>query len=174
MGLEAARHFVRLHAAKVVLAVRSVEKGLKAAADIAKSTDRVGVVEVWELDLEKYDSVKAFAARVMGLERVDVLVANAAVFMFEWSVAKGTESELTMVVNVVSQFLLAMMVSFKLSGYRDGGWGLTDFVATDLAEDEGDGGQDGECREGCVHWIVYALDDQISREEGGEYSGRVG
>ncbi|KAK0641835.1 putative short-chain dehydrogenase/reductase family protein [Cercophora newfieldiana] len=112
MGLEAARHFVRLDAAKVILAVRSVEKGQKAAADIVNSTGRKGVVEVWELDLARFDSVKAFAQRALALERLDVLVANAGIFMFDWSEAEGSEATVT--VNVVSHMLLVMLVLPKM------------------------------------------------------------
>src|ERR1041384_6462603 len=67
MGLEAARHFVRLDAAKVILAVRDMLKGQAAAKDIVASTERHGVVEVWELDLASYQSVEAFAQRALTL-----------------------------------------------------------------------------------------------------------
>ena len=67
MGLEASRHFTRLNAGKVILAVRSPSKGLAAKQSIEASTKRLSVVEVWDLDLTSYDSVKAFAARVNGL-----------------------------------------------------------------------------------------------------------
>lgn len=77
LGYEAAKHFVRLGAAKVILAVRSPEKGEEARKTIETSEKRSGVVEVWALDLASYDSVKAFAKRVAGLERVDVVVENA-------------------------------------------------------------------------------------------------
>src|SRR5438045_5791845 len=69
LGLEAARHFVRLNAAKVILAVRSVEKGEAAKRDILQTTRRtVDCIEVWPLDLARYDSVKQFVARAQGLE----------------------------------------------------------------------------------------------------------
>ncbi|KAK4447011.1 hypothetical protein QBC34DRAFT_468810 [Podospora aff. communis PSN243] len=106
MGLEAARHFVRLDAAKVILAVRSLEKGRKAAEDIAASTGRKGVVEVWELDLASYASVMKLVERIRTLERLDVIVANAGVFLFEFEEAE--ESERTVTVNVVSSMLLVM------------------------------------------------------------------
>ena len=112
MGLEAARHFVRLDAAKVILAVRSLEKGRQAAQDIVASTGREGVVEVWELDLARYSSVEAFARRALGLERLDIVVANAGIFLFEWSVAEGSETTVT--VNVVSHMLLVMLVLPKM------------------------------------------------------------
>ncbi|KAL8846964.1 MAG: hypothetical protein Q9221_007977 [Calogaya cf. arnoldii] len=58
LGLEAARHYVRLGAAKVILAVRSLEIGAAAKESLEETENRVGVVEVWHLDLSSYDFVK--------------------------------------------------------------------------------------------------------------------
>ena len=80
LGYEAAKHFVRLGAEQVILAVRSLEKGKAAAATIESEERRSGVVDVWELDLGNYDSVKKFAKRVDGLKRVDVVLENAGEF----------------------------------------------------------------------------------------------
>lgn len=79
LGLEASRHFTRLNAAKVILAVRNVEKGQQAKQSIEQATQRHGVVEVWPLDLSSYESTKQFAHRVEGLERLDALVENAGI-----------------------------------------------------------------------------------------------
>lgn len=81
LGKEAARHFVRLNAKKVIIACRSTEKGEAAKRDIEESTKRSGVVEVWQLDLQSYDSVKAFAKRAESLERLDAIVENAGICM---------------------------------------------------------------------------------------------
>lgn len=112
MGLEAARHFVRLDAAKVILAVRSLAKGQAAVDDITATTERPGVTEAWELDLASYASVEAFARRANALPRLDVVVANAGVFMFKFERAEG--DELTVTVNVISHMLLALLVLPKL------------------------------------------------------------
>lgn len=112
MGLEAARHLVRLDAAKVILAVRSVSKGEAAAQSISASTGREGVVEVWELDLASYQSVEAFAQRVQGLPRLDAVVANAGIYFFDFETAEDNEATIT--VNVVSHMLLALLLLPKL------------------------------------------------------------
>jgi retinol dehydrogenase 12 len=112
MGLEAARHFVRLNASKVILAVRTASKGLAAKKSIEATTKRLNVVEVWDLDLTSYASVKAFAEKVNGLERLDVVVENAAVFKFDRELKEGNESTVT--VNVISTFLLGLLVLPKL------------------------------------------------------------
>ena len=112
LGLEAARHFTRLDAAKVILAVRSLSKGEAAKESIETSTKRKGVVEVWHLDLGSYESVKEFAKKAEGLERLDAVVENAGVARNEWSVLEDNESTIT--TNVVSTFLLGLLLLPKL------------------------------------------------------------
>lgn len=108
LGKEAARHFVRLGAKQVILGVRSIEKGKVAQQDIEETTKRVGVMEVWELDLTSYESVKAFCARAEKLPRLDAVVENAAVAVPYFEMAEG--NELTITVNVISTFLMALLL----------------------------------------------------------------
>jgi retinol dehydrogenase-12 len=77
LGLEAARHFVRLDAKKVILAVRTPSKGEEAKKSIEASEKCKGIVEVWELDHASYSSVIAFAAKAEALKQLDVAVLNA-------------------------------------------------------------------------------------------------
>ena len=112
LGLEAARWFVTLDAAKVILAVRSLEKGEIAKADIEASTLRKNVVEVWELDLSSYSSVKANAAKLSKLERLDVVLENAGIVTFKWRLFEENESSIT--TNVVSPLLHGLLVLPKL------------------------------------------------------------
>lgn len=114
LGKEAARHFTRLGAAKVILAVRNIKAGEEAKADI-ESTTQCGpdTVEVWWLDLADYTSVKAFAARASkDLDRIDMLCENAGIMTARRKMAEGHESTIT--VNVISTFLLALLMLPKL------------------------------------------------------------
>lgn len=108
LGLEAARHFVRLDAARVILAVRSLKKGEEAKASIEATTNRKNVVKVWQIDMSNYDSVKAFAVKCSSLERLDVVVANAGVLKNTYEAAEGTE--ITIAVNVIGTFLLVLNI----------------------------------------------------------------
>lgn len=99
---------VRLNAAKVILACRSAGRGEAAKKDIEETTGRTGVVEVWQLDLSSFESVRQFAARVDKLERLDVLLNNASFMSTQWQVVEGREAQLT--VNVISTLLLTVMV----------------------------------------------------------------
>lgn len=114
LGKETARHFARLGAAKVILAVRNTKAGEDAKAYIETATQCApGTVEVWPLDLGSYASVKAFARRASaGLDRVDVLCENAGIAAGSKRVVEGHESTIT--VNVISTFLLALLMLPKL------------------------------------------------------------
>lgn len=115
LGLEAARHFTALGAAKVILAVRNAEKGQTAKNSIEESTNTKGkgIIEVWPLDLSNYASVKAFAQRASSeLERLDVLLENAGIATPEYNVTEDNEATIT--VNVISTYLLALLLLPKL------------------------------------------------------------
>jgi NAD(P)-dependent dehydrogenase (short-subunit alcohol dehydrogenase family) len=114
LGKESARHIARLGAAKLILAVRSLEKGEAAKADIEKTTGcGKNVIKVWHLDMASYSSVLKFAERAeRDLERIDVLLANAAIATGQFVLAEGNESTLT--VNVVSTLLLVLALLPKM------------------------------------------------------------
>ncbi len=113
LGKEAATHFVRLGATKVILAVRldpqDEPSGETAKADIEAATGSRGVVEVYELDYSRYASVLAFGAEMeTRLERLDAVVLNAGIATETFAVVEDNESSIT--VNVVSTVLLAVLL----------------------------------------------------------------
>ena len=113
LGLDAAQHFVRLNAAKVILAVRTESKGEDAKRTIINALGADSSrVEVWKLDMSSDQSVKNFADRVNQLDRLDAVVENAGVMSTEWKMLEGDESHIK--VNVNSTVLLALLVLPKL------------------------------------------------------------
>lgn len=113
LGLEAARHFTRLNASKVILCCRNIDKGNAAKKSIEESTQRTGVVEVWQLDLGSYESVKQLVHRAQSLPRLDAVVENAGVAgSKKWEVMEDNEAQIT--VNVISTFLLGVLILPKL------------------------------------------------------------
>ena len=113
LGKEAARHFTRLGASKVILAVRNSQAGEEAKKDIETSTKcGADILEVWTLDLLSYESCKSFADRASKLPRLDVLLENAGVAGYKWSLAGVHERMIA--VNVISTFYLAMLMLPKL------------------------------------------------------------
>lgn len=87
LGKEAARHYCRLGASKVVLAVRNLDKGHDAKHDIEHTTGcGHGVIEVWKLDMASYANVQKFVRRIdKDLDRIDIFHANAGVANSEYS-----------------------------------------------------------------------------------------
>src|SRR5277367_3167886 len=104
LGLEGAKRFYAMNPARLILAVRNVSKGQGAKNALLgigeKHAGFGGVrgqtsVEVWELDLTSFESVRQFAKKCeTELERLDVLLENAALRCTQWSVTKdGWETE---------------------------------------------------------------------------------
>ncbi|KAG8761684.1 hypothetical protein FRC14_000068 [Serendipita sp. 396] len=117
LGFEAAKMFYEMNPERLILAVRSVSKGEDAkrqlesnvrSSDVSSSRPKV---DVWEIDMASFESVKAFANRCKTeLKRIDVFLANAAVTKVDWTVtADGWETGLQ--TNVLSTFLLATLVA---------------------------------------------------------------
>ncbi|KAK4119570.1 NAD(P)-binding protein [Parathielavia appendiculata] len=113
LGKEAARHYARLGASKLILAARNVDKGEAAKQDILTTAAKGVSIEVWQVDMASYVSVKAFAARIESeLDRIDIFHANAGLVRAEFAMAEDNETGIT--VNYVSTFLLVALVLPKL------------------------------------------------------------
>jgi NAD(P)-dependent dehydrogenase (short-subunit alcohol dehydrogenase family) len=112
LGYEAAKRFVQLSAAKVILAVRSLSKGEEAKSQIEDETGIKDVAEVWLLDMASFESIKAFGEKVKELDRLDAIVLNAGIALDQWSISDGMET--TIIVNVIGTMLLAGLVMPKL------------------------------------------------------------
>jgi retinol dehydrogenase-12 len=98
----------------VILGCRSFDKGFNAKKDIIEHSfaGDEGVVEVWQVDLSSYESVKDFCKKVETLDRVDAVVENAGVATPTFEVCEGMEKTAT--VNVISTFLMAVLILPKL------------------------------------------------------------
>jgi retinol dehydrogenase 12 len=116
LGLEAARHFYRLNASKLILAVRTVSKGQAAKEAILKSVTArhdSSAIEVWALDQASSQSTLEFSDRVRTeLPRLDAVVLNAGINTKIFSLSEGYE-QVTQV-NVLNTFLLALSLLPKL------------------------------------------------------------
>lgn len=96
----------------LILACRSLEKGLKAVEAIKTEIRPAGKIEVWQLDLANYQSVLAFGRRIETLPHLDGLIANAGLELQDFQLAERIEMQLC--VNVVSTLLCAVAVLLKL------------------------------------------------------------
>ncbi|KAL6914642.1 hypothetical protein FSST1_012402 [Fusarium sambucinum] len=114
LGFESSQHLLRLGLGKLIMAVRNLEKGEEARQELLKLTKREPEsIEVWFLDMAKYESVKLFAAKANALPRLDVVLANAGLATSaEFTIAEDNERTIT--VNVISTFLLFFLLLPKL------------------------------------------------------------
>lgn len=115
LGLECARHFLKLRPRLLIMATRSLEKG-EAAASSLRAEFRDADIEVWQLDMGSFRSVQAFAARCeRDLDRLHVAVLNAAVGKTRFErVEEGCRRETTIQVNYLATALLATLLLPKL------------------------------------------------------------
>ncbi|KAL2435009.1 Short-chain dehydrogenase/reductase ffsI [Exophiala dermatitidis] len=136
LGFEAATKFTALDAKRVILAVRDVSKGEQAKAIIESRTGKKDVLEVWQLDMNSYPSIRDFASRISSdPDGLDIAVLNAGVFMVGYE--KSTYGwEETLQVNVLSTALLALYLLPKLrdtarkSRSQSGSFSLLEFVSS--------------------------------------------
>lgn len=111
LGFECVKHLVRFGSARVIMAVRSTERGQAALESIEADTGTSGVAEVWPLDLTSYQSIQDFAKRVEGLDRVNALVHNAGVANEEWTICEeGGGLETSLMVNLVGPLYLTSLL----------------------------------------------------------------
>ena len=112
LGFECVKHLFRMGAGRIILGVRSAEKGQTALEAVRKETGAHGVGEVWELDLMSLDSVEAFGKRLTTLDRLDAFIANAGIVMTNFQQVRGLE--VSLLVNVLSTMLLSLRALPKL------------------------------------------------------------
>ncbi|KAL1606720.1 hypothetical protein SLS60_004127 [Paraconiothyrium brasiliense] len=117
IGREAAAKFAALGASKVILTARDVKKGEAAKADICARVGKQDLLDVWELDLNSYESIVAFARKANELDHLDVVILNAGVHRGDFKTTRyGWEEDLQ--VNSLSSTLLAILLLPKLKASR--------------------------------------------------------
>ncbi|KAI1086967.1 retinol dehydrogenase 12 [Rostrohypoxylon terebratum] len=78
VGFECARQLLDLGVSNLILAVRNEAKGKAARTKLLSGWSAPNsTVEIWQLDLESYESIFAFVKRARSLERLDIVVLNA-------------------------------------------------------------------------------------------------
>ncbi|KAJ7185201.1 hypothetical protein C8R46DRAFT_1287549 [Mycena filopes] len=110
IGFGLALHLARLQPAQLILAVRDLKKGQAAKESIIAQTGYKGSLEVWELDMADFASVKRFAERAnTTLKRLDGANLNAGINIRNWkTTADGWERILQ--INALSTGLLAVLL----------------------------------------------------------------
>ncbi|KAK6355989.1 hypothetical protein TWF718_000363 [Orbilia javanica] len=115
VGLEAARHCVRLNAAHVIIAVRTLSKGEAAKEDILKSQpESKTTVSLYSVDYSSFASVREFAEKVTKeVAKIDIVILNAGINAMNWTVTKDGWEQ-TLQVNVLSTAYLSLLLLPKI------------------------------------------------------------
>jgi NAD(P)-dependent dehydrogenase (short-subunit alcohol dehydrogenase family) len=126
LGFETAKQLLSLGLSHLVMAVRSIEKGnaaakqLRAAAVV--SANPSAKIDVWQLDMESYESIQAFIRRCQEtLTRIDFAILNAGLSAMTFSTAPSTGHEKTIQVNHISTVLLIILLLPVLRSKATGG-----------------------------------------------------
>ncbi|KAJ7153619.1 hypothetical protein C8R46DRAFT_961396 [Mycena filopes] len=110
IGFGLALHLARLEPAQLILAVRDLKKGEAAKESIIAQTGFKGSLEVWELDMADFTSVKRFAERAnTTLKRLDGASLNAGISIWDWKTTPDGW-ERTVQINALSTGLLAVLL----------------------------------------------------------------
>ncbi|KAI1765461.1 NAD(P)-binding protein [Hypoxylon sp. FL1150] len=118
LGYEAALQLLGLNLSRMILAVRSLDKGEAAASQLRRLHPKAGV-EVWQLNMSSYNSIRAFSRRVGGAPwRTDIVILNAGVMNLEYNAVQSTGHEETVQINYLSTVLLAMLLLPILKAQR--------------------------------------------------------
>lgn len=114
IGLEAARELAR-KGARVILAIRNLEKGRDAEKNI-KGEVPEAQLDVMELDLASLKSVRSFAADFIArYDRLDVLLNNAGIMMVPYGLTEDG-FELQFGTNHLGHFALTGLLMDRILG----------------------------------------------------------
>lgn len=146
LGLECARQFLNLRPSRLIMAVRSLQKG-ETAAEGLRAEFPDATIEVWQLDMASFRSVQAFAGRCeKELDGLHVVVLNAALGKLKFErVEEGSQRETTIQVNFLSTALLACLLLPKMkASSSSSGPGRLTIITSDASlgvklEDPGEG-----------------------------------
>ncbi|KAK6518871.1 hypothetical protein TWF281_003562 [Arthrobotrys megalospora] len=110
LGFESSRQFLQLGLSRLIMAVRSMERGEEAAVKL-RTLFPNATIDVWVLDMASYSSIQAFVSRVESqLPRLDIAILNAGVSRLAFAKNESTGHEETVQVNYLSTFLLAILL----------------------------------------------------------------
>lgn len=110
LGYETALKFAALGASRLIFGVRSLHKGEEARARICQQTGYdISNIQLYELDMSTFASVKTFAEATAKEPRLDIAVLNAGLMATSYRVSpEGYEMSLQ--VMVLSTALLGMLL----------------------------------------------------------------
>ncbi|CAK7208178.1 hypothetical protein SCUCBS95973_000015 [Sporothrix curviconia] len=130
LGYESCKHLLRIGVGKIIMGVRSLDKGEAARRTLLDESNRSpDSIQVWQVDMADYASIQAFANRAAStLARLDGVLANAGIMSGKFYTLEDNESTIT--VNIVSTYLLFLLILPKM---RETPGGTSSFVVVNSA-----------------------------------------
>lgn len=115
LGFEAAKHFLALDAARLIIAVRSLERGYAARERLQQAfPSKNNVIDVLPLEMNSYKSIMDFAKTIdTECQYLDVALLNAGISNRLYAVSPEGWEE-TLQVNTISTALLGLLLLPKL------------------------------------------------------------
>lgn len=132
LGLEASNQLLSLKLSHLIIAVRSVAKGNK-AADTLRVKYPKAVIDVYQLDMSSYDSIKKFVTQLEQLQHLNIAILNAGVMPPKRRVVPETGHEEIVQVNYISTALLCILLLPVLKRNPAKGPGRITIVGSGLA-----------------------------------------
>ncbi|KAK8129024.1 short-chain dehydrogenase/reductase family protein [Apiospora sp. TS-2023a] len=121
MGFESAKQMLQAGLSRLVMGVRSTQRGEDAATQL-RPLNPGATIHVWEVDMESYASIQAFARRCEAeLPRIDFAILNAGIAPADHVVLEETGHESTVQVNYLSTVLLSILLLPVLKAKRPAG-----------------------------------------------------
>jgi hypothetical protein len=84
LGLEAAKQLADRRLSRLILGVRTISKGEDARDEICRQFPDCQV-DVWPLDMESFESMRAFGQRIKSLDRLDIAILSAGIKLLEYT-----------------------------------------------------------------------------------------
>ncbi|KAF4454482.1 hypothetical protein F53441_2986 [Fusarium austroafricanum] len=110
LGFEASKQLLSLGLSHLIMGVRSLEKG-KVAEKTLSTIAPSAKIDVWQLDMESYDSIRAFARKCdTQLHRIDFVILNAGLSPSNFQPVPATGHEVGVQVNHFSTALLTILL----------------------------------------------------------------
>ncbi|KAF5624895.1 short-chain dehydrogenase reductase family [Fusarium sp. NRRL 52700] len=110
LGFEASKQLLSLGLSHLIMGVRSLERG-KVAAEKLKMIAPSASIDVWQLDMQSYDSIQAFAKKCdTEISRIDFVILNAGISPSNFELVPGTGHEVGIQVNHLSTALLTILL----------------------------------------------------------------
>lgn len=160
LGFEAATKFARLGASKLILGVRSLDRGQEAQRRIEEATQcRSDVIQLALLDMNSYASIEQFARQVSEQHTIIyAAVLNAGVAPPSHKLSKEGW-EMSLQVNVISTAYLAILL---LPNLRRGGQALGKPTHLEFVASMGHGDVDVQSVEAGSAGILKKVNDPAS------------